>query len=254
MLEDIRINADPRINSLIITAPEKTMQLILALVKELDAVPNARSEINIFQLRRADATLMALTLQRLFLGNAGVGATGGGVGGGGGGGAFGGAAAATGGPGSLGVPGGGGTPPLQLTVSSTTPEGAVIIDLRLTVDERTNSLIIAGNRNDLDVIEAIISRLEDAEYQQRRSEAIRLRNAQAADVAAALTPFLTQLYATLTKYGQETNYLGLQREVIVVAEPISNSLLVSATPQYFDELVRMVAQLDTTPPQVVVQV
>ena len=70
-----------------------------------------------------------------------------------------------------------------MTVQSFTPEGAVIIDLRLTVDERTNSLIVAGSKNDLMVVEAIVAKLEDADINPRRNIAVRLRNSQAVDVA-----------------------------------------------------------------------
>ena len=89
--------------------------------------------------------------------------------------------------------------------------------------ERTNSILVAGSRNDLDVIEAIIARLDDTDIQERRHEAIRLRNSQANEVANAVTTFLkaaTDPYkVTLNPNG---SYLDLQREVFVIAEPISN--------------------------------
>ncbi len=246
ILEDIRINFDQRTNSVLISAPKDAMQLVLSLIKELDVQPLARSEINIFQLKKTDATQMALMLQQLFLntGTLGQRTT-----------TPGGAATPGGAPGA--APGGaaGGTkPPLTITIANSTPEGAPIIDLRLTVDERTNSLIVAGSRNDLDVIEAILARLDETDIQERRHEAVRLRNSQAVDVANAVSNFLkqsTDLYKTDNQGGP---YLDLQRQVFVVAEPISNSLLISATPKYFNDVLRVIAQIDTTPPQVVVQV
>ena len=68
VLEDVRIISEPRINSLIVAAPENTMRLILALVRDLDVAPAARAEINIFTLKRADAAALANSLQQLFLG------------------------------------------------------------------------------------------------------------------------------------------------------------------------------------------
>ena len=44
------------------------------------------------------------------------------------------------------------------------------------------------------------------------------------------------------------------RDVVIVPEPISNTLLISATPQYFTELYRLIEQMDQMPPQVVIQV
>ena len=40
----------------------------------------------------------------------------------------------------------------------------------------------------------------------------------------------------------------------VVAEQVSNSLLVSATPRYFDQIINLIRELDARPPMVMVQV
>ena len=37
-------------------------------------------------------------------------------------------------------------------------------------------------------------------------------------------------------------------------EPITNKLLISATPQYYPDIMRLIAELDAEPPQVVIQV
>ncbi|HZZ81256.1 MAG TPA: secretin N-terminal domain-containing protein, partial [Gemmataceae bacterium] len=249
ILEDIRVNPDIRLNALVISAPQKTMPLLLALIAELDVPPlNARMEINIFTLKKADAVQMALTLQRLFLGVGGLGSTNAGAAGG-----VGPAGGQQGGVGTAGTAGV--TRPIQITIANTIPNGPPIIDLRLTVDERTNSLIVAGSRNDLLVVGTIIARIEDANIPHRLSHAIRLRNAQAQDVVNALTTFINNVNTQVYKnYGQGTNSLEPKREIIVVAEPISNSILINATPMYFDTMLHMISQLDTTPPQVVISV
>ena len=46
----------------------------------------------------------------------------------------------------------------------------------------------------------------------------------------------------------------IQQQVVIVPEPITNTLLISATPQYFDEVMRLIGELDSRPPQVVIQV
>src|SRR5205085_11128089 len=83
LLEDIHITSDARINSLILSAPAKTMELLLALVRDLDVPPPARAEVKVFTLHTADAAAMAATLQQLFLGTSGpttaTGAPGGGL-------------------------------------------------------------------------------------------------------------------------------------------------------------------------------
>jgi type II secretory pathway component GspD/PulD (secretin) len=57
-LEDIYIQPEIRLNALLVSAPEKTMELILSLIRELDVTPQARAEISIFAAeegRRDDA-------------------------------------------------------------------------------------------------------------------------------------------------------------------------------------------------------
>ena len=69
VLDDIRITSDTRTNSLVIVAPAKSMEFILAVIKELDVQPIALSMVNVFKLRKADAAQLALTLQTLFTGS-----------------------------------------------------------------------------------------------------------------------------------------------------------------------------------------
>jgi len=72
-LEDIHITADIRTNSVILSAPAKSMDLLIALIKELDVVPANRAEVNIFHLKKSDATTISNMLQQLFLGTGGLG-------------------------------------------------------------------------------------------------------------------------------------------------------------------------------------
>lgn len=235
LLEDVHVTSEPRSNSLIISAPPKTMDLLLTLVRELDVLSAVRSQMKIFTLKKADAQQTALLLQQFFVGQAARPA------GGAAGGVLAGAAGATGGR------------PL-LSLSGQPLEGATLIDLKFSVDDRTNSIIVAGSQNDLEVIEALVSRLEDTDVPARRLEVVPLRNAAAADVANALQQFLTNSLTVLRNAQQLTAYQEILRDVVIVPEPISNKLLISASPKYFEELFRLISQIDTLPPQVVIQV
>ena len=62
-----------RTNSLLIIAPKESVELVLAMIRDLDVPPNARSEINIFTLKKSDATQLAIMLQQLFLGSGSIG-------------------------------------------------------------------------------------------------------------------------------------------------------------------------------------
>jgi type II secretory pathway component GspD/PulD (secretin) len=248
LLDDIHVISEARLNALLLLAPPETMNLLLALIRDLDVPPPNLADIKVFTLRKADAAATANSLQQLFLGTAGTTGTGGAPGG---------------------APGGGPTaaptavlptvsaaavPRAQFTLGPLTPEGAPLVPLGITVDARTNSLIVAGARNDLAVIEVLVSRIEDSEAPVRRDEVFHLRNAAAADVATALSTFLTNKLLVLSRAGQFNAYAEITRDVVVVAEPISNKLLVSATPEYFVDINRIIDELDAQPPQVVIQV
>ncbi|MDR1054217.1 MAG: hypothetical protein LBL39_08575, partial [Planctomycetaceae bacterium] len=64
-LYDIRIAADVRSNSIIVTAPLDTMKLIEILIRQLDQHPSAESVIKIFTLVNADAYTVTTMLQSL---------------------------------------------------------------------------------------------------------------------------------------------------------------------------------------------
>jgi general secretion pathway protein D len=128
------------------------------------------------------------------------------------------------------------------------------VDLRITVDDRTNSLIVAGSQNDLDTIGALIRRLEAADVQQRMFEVYKLRNASAADVATNVQTLMTNALNATNTAGFNTGYAQLIRNVQLVPEPVSNTVLISATPQYFAEIKRIIERIDAQPPQVLIQV
>lgn len=236
LLEDVHITPELRSNSLIISAPPRTMDLIMALVVRLDVVSSARSEMKIFTLRKADASQTAALLQQFFLGQAAPRA----------------ATPAVPGAPAVPVPAATGSRPL-LALSGLPADGATLVDLKISVDDRSNSIIVAGSRNDLQVIEAIVSKMEDSAVQTRRNEVYKLRNAAAADVQLAIQTLMTNSLTVLNAAGQLSNYQQLMRNVVIVAEPISNSLLISSSPEYFEEVMRLIAQIDTMPPQVVIQ-
>jgi len=242
-LEDVHITANTRINSILVSAPEKTMRLIEKLIDELDVTSAAKSDVKVFTLKKADATVTANTISQLFS----SGTTGAGGGGG-----QAGVNQLLGGGGQTGVGGQAGSRPL-LTLTGAVADGANLLNLRISVDTRTNSLIVAGSSTDLDTIRAIVGRLEDAEAPQLLTKVYKLRNAAAADIQTSLLGFLqSKFQQEATQF--QTTFQTIQRNVNIVAEPVSNTLLISAAPQYFDEIVRLIEKLDAMPPQVYVQV
>jgi kynureninase len=60
------INAAPGSNSLVITAPTASMALIETLIDQLDQIPNAETQIKVFQILNGDAQTLLTMLQTLF--------------------------------------------------------------------------------------------------------------------------------------------------------------------------------------------
>jgi Flp pilus assembly secretin CpaC len=54
--------------------------------------------------------------------------------------------------------------------------------------------------------------------------------------------------------GQISPFQQIEQEVVVVPEVVTNSLIISATPRYFEEIMQIIEQLDARPPMVMIQV
>ena len=212
VLTGVRVAADERANAVVVTAPAESMELLAALIDQLDRSPDAVAELKVFAVANGDAVALSEMLRELF--------------------------------GSeeddqdAGRYGSGGLSPLTITV-----------------DERTNSILAAGSADDLAVVEAILLRLDDSDTRERNTTVYRMKNAQASTVATALNEWLSnERDAEESAELAFSAYEQIDREVIVVAEDVSNSLIVSASPQYEAEIRDLVNQLDERPPMVMIQV
>ncbi|MGC1272543.1 MAG: secretin N-terminal domain-containing protein [Planctomycetaceae bacterium] len=220
LLADIRITADPRTNSLLVTAGEQSLPLVEAMIRALDRPSSAVSEIKVFSLQNSDATSVIELLESLF---------------------------------STEDQGDEDTP-FGVQLAGATDAGSSLIPIRFGVDVRTNSVIATGSADALRIVEAILLRLDESDVRNRETTVVKLKNAYAPDVALALQNLLTSQRELITiSEDLVSNIELLEREIIVVPEAASNSLIISATPQYFDEVRRIVAKLDEAPPQVIIQ-
>ncbi len=219
VLTDVKVVADARANTLIITAPTESMDLITALIRELDELPAAEAQVKVFTILNGDAQSLTEMLQQLF--------------------------------GQQQAQQGG-----QLALQTAAGAGeSTLIPLRFAVDPRTNSVITTGSAGDLNVVEAILLRLDEGDIQQRRTRVFRLRYAFAQNVADSINQLLTaERNILLQQQGVLSTFEQIQREVVVVAEVVTNSLIVSSTPRYYEEIVKIVEDLDRRPPMVVIQV
>ena len=127
--------------------------------------------------------------------------------------------------------------------------------MQFSVDERTNSIIAAGTRQDLAVVEAVLLRLDEGDVRERTNTVYRLNNASAQNVSDTLNAWLTtQRTAETEAQVALSPFEQIEREVVIVPEIASNSLVVSATPRYFETVKNIIEQLDERPPMVMIQV
>ncbi len=193
------------------------MKLMEALIQQLDQPTSTVAEIKVFSLANGDAAGMVELLRALFESPDQQNALG-----------------------------------VQIAGAEDASSG--LIPLRFSVDVRTNSIIAVGGAEALRVVEAILLRLDESDIRQRRTTVVRLKNSPVTEVANAINLFL-QSQRDLVTLDPEliSNVELLEREIVVVPEPVSNSLLVSATPRYFEEIERIIFELDQAPAQVVIQ-
>ena len=207
------------------------MELVAALIRQFDKPNAAVAEIKVFQLAKSDATSMQTLLQALF----GIQAQRQGAQGG--------------------QPGQAGGAPLPfLQVTNADDASSTVIPMRFSTDVRTNSIIAIGGA-ELRVVEAVLLRLDESEIKQRETEVYRLRNSPATDVANAISLFLQTQQQAVQQIDPSliSPFEQIEREVIVVAEPVTNSLLISATLRDFQQVKELVLQLDQLPRQVIIQ-
>lgn len=217
ILDDVRVTADPRSNALLVSAPPASMPLIEALVARLDQLPAAESEIKVFTIVNSDASSLADMLQTLFSET--------------------------------------NQSDMPSVRTGALPEESSLVPMRFAVDVRTNSIIASGSSGDLNVVEAILLRLDQSDLQNRRVTVYRLLNAPAEMIAEAINNYLEdERQVEDTTEGVVSPFELLRREVVVVPEEVSNSLIVSTTPRYYNQIQKIVEELDQRPPMVMIQV
>lgn len=229
ILAGVVISSNPSVNALIVRAPSKSMPLIEALIEQLDQPPGVEARIKVYPVINGDATSLALTLQQVF----GLPAT---------------AGASNTNFATVG---------LQNLAALTGGGENSLVQLRISVDTRTNSIIASGAASDLEVIEALLYRLDETGGQQRNNEVIWLRNANAIDVFTALNNLLNNQRQVINQQLAQGQAISLfervDREVFVISEPVTNSLVISATPRYMNQIREVVERLDRQQPMIYVE-
>jgi type II secretion system protein D len=231
--EQVTLTPDLRTNSVMVKAPPQVMQVIVDIIDDLDTTSAGARRIAKFTLKNSDVDQMARLLRDVFTlrqqGNSYV------------------LVPTMPGPGEEGA-----------DAQSVTPVPDERQELSIAIDRRTNTLIVSGTEEYLDRVREIVTDLDDIEAEERAREVYAVRHTQAKDLERTLTAYFrgeTQTQARLLGPDQSGSVLRqLEQEVMVVGDELSNKLVISASPRYMDMVLKMVRELDTAPPQVVIQV
>ncbi|MBX3354181.1 MAG: hypothetical protein KF724_00605 [Phycisphaeraceae bacterium] len=241
----ISLVPDIRTNTIIVRAPRDAMELIERMVRDLDQSSAGSQSIKVLRLANADATQMGRLLTELFnlrqQGNLFVLKP------------------------REGVPGAPLEPIIDPAFGGDALFGSdltMVPDprqaLSITVDTRTNSLLVSGTPTYLELVDKVVRELDGQTANERETKIFALKNAAADNVARIVSEFVdTDQRKVIATLG--TGQIGsasrlLEREVTIVGDTKTNAVLVTASPRYLETLTQVIHELDVDPPQVLIQV
>ncbi len=241
--DQVTLTADQRTNSIWITAPAPIVTLLSEMIEDIEASSAGARQIEYFKLQNADARQMAEVLRDTFnlrqQGNALV---------------------------LVPLnnqqpeqPGDAPTPGLSgLEGSTVTAVPDERQQLSIAVDARTNTLIVSGTADYLDLVRKLVTELDDIEANERERRVYSLRNAKAKEIETTLKSyFQNETSAERTTLGPQLSgslMRRLEEEVTVVGDEKSNKLVISTSPRYMSTVLSIIDELDAAPPQVMIQV
>ncbi|MGQ0629348.1 MAG: secretin N-terminal domain-containing protein, partial [Phycisphaerales bacterium] len=240
--EQVTVTPEPRTNSIYVVAPARVMVLVESIVADLDGATTGAREIEIFELRNADARQMSTVLRELFsLRQQGNTLT-----------------LVPGRVGTPDVPDDQPVPGADLLGGTFFPTVDERQQLAITVDVRTNSLIVSGTAEYLEQVRKVVERLDAREVNEREQLTVKLRNAKAPEVAKTLKDYFREeserVRSLLGPDRVGSLATQLEREVTITGDEKSGSLIVSVSPKYKQIVSSIISELDATPPQVLIQV
>jgi general secretion pathway protein D len=123
---------------------------------------------------------------------------------------------------------------------------------RVSADERTNSILIAGNKSARKRVKDIIEKLDtERTKQEDGTKVIRLRYAKAADLVKVLQGMSgAQQQQVANEKGQTITKAAA---ISILADTTSNSVIITASPALQKNLIKVVKQLDIPQKQVLVE-
>jgi type II secretion system protein D len=242
--EHVTLTPDLRSNSVMINAPAEVVKLVRDIIEDLDSTAAGSRKIEKFQLKNADARQMARLLQGVFrleqqgeilvlVPSRGTDET-------------------------PATPGGPPSPATGPTGTSVTAVPDARQQLSIAIDARTNMIIVSGTEEYIELVRKIILEIDSIEANEREQTVFHLRNAKAKDIETTLKSYFKG-EADLQRSTLGDDQIGalarqLEEEVTIVGDEKSNKLVISTSPRYMQTVLNIVEELDSPPPQVMIQV
>lgn len=234
---EIRIASDARTNQLIISTSKEKMKLVMDVVNQLDVDTEPEVKAETFQLQYADAKMVADQLNKLFeqpQGNVG---------------------------GTTRYPfyyGQGGQQQSKTTDYAGLKRNVVVADIR------TNSVIVTATEQNMKAFKEMIEKLDAPKVLSEVTRIFPLKYAKAAELADTLNSLFRGNFRRQGGFfdfffggynqNQEGGPIAELRNITVVAEDKTNTLLVTGPPQSFTMIEQMIDKLDKRTAQVFIEV
>jgi len=229
---ELHLAADDRTNSIIISGSKDKIALVKTLVVKLDKNVTSEVKARVFPLKFADATMVATQLNSMFDQPQGGGST-------------------------SRNPFFGGRQPTTVT-----PDSYASLKRNIVVaDVRTNSVVVTATESNMAQFEDLIKQLDTPNLLSDVARTFQLKFATASSVATTLTnlfrgssrgrSFFDIIVGSQSGAGDPISQL---RNITVVADQKTNTLLITGPPQAFGMIETIIAQLDRRTPQVFIQV
>ncbi len=227
--QDINVKADQRTNSLMVVAPKESIAMLEALIKDFDRMRPVTNEVRMFPLVNSDAQTMQERLTELFDAD-----------------------------------GANQDMLTKLTLDAAggigdVDWGGVGQDLRFVAEERTNILIAAGSRMDLDIVEELVRYLDSLEVEERISVVVPAKFLPADQIATAVRNYNQQEQDVLGEVDDETSQMRRSERQISIEslegeEGGSSQLIVGTSRRNYARTMELIKELDRPEPQVAIQV
>jgi len=249
------LTANASSNALILTDTGANVRRIVEIVRALDTHMSTVAEVKVFQLVYAEATDTAKLINEIFKQEEQQAAQ---------------AAGPSGGMRML-FRGSG------REEQATTAEGARGPKVVAVGDERTNTVVVSGPADTLEVVAHVIGGLDENPAEEEAILVYTLKNAQAENLETVLNELFSEAEGTQTgtstsgrgqagsRFAQmfgrgqtsaatEAAIGGLSGQVHIVADEDTNSLLILTAPANFDRMRAILTDLDKPVPQVLIKV